>query len=141
MVGDSKNSAEVMAKDKHRRIPEAVKEGLLQVHGTVPNMKQQGIFQILEENCNSLNNKICGNMKIKKALDIKDNLDINCLMYCKHCLNFKHKDNKNDLKQMFQRKLTCTAVSAHNIHEGEVTGRVQEGCTGTICFGKSTGYI
>ena len=44
-------------------------------------------------------------MKIGKALDIKDDLDIDCLMYCKHRLNFKHKDNKNDLKQMFQHKL------------------------------------
>ncbi len=42
---------------------------------------------------------------------------------------------------MFQRELACTAVSAHNIHEGNVAGRVQEGGTGTICFGKSTGNI
>jgi hypothetical protein len=42
---------------------------------------------------------------------------------------------------MFPRKLACTAVSAHNIHEGGVTGRVQEGGTGTICFGESTGFI
>jgi hypothetical protein len=42
---------------------------------------------------------------------------------------------------MFQCKLACTAVSAHNVHEAKVAGRVQEGGTGTICFGKSTGYI
>jgi hypothetical protein len=42
---------------------------------------------------------------------------------------------------MFQRKLACTVVSAHNIHEGKVAGRVQEGGKGMICFGKSTGYI
>jgi hypothetical protein len=42
---------------------------------------------------------------------------------------------------MFQRKLTCTAVSAQNVHEAKVAGRVQEGDTGTICFGESTGYI
>jgi hypothetical protein len=42
---------------------------------------------------------------------------------------------------MFQRKLACPAVSAHNIHEAKVAGRVQEGGTGAICFGKSTGYI
>jgi hypothetical protein len=42
---------------------------------------------------------------------------------------------------MFQCKLVCTAVSAHNVHEGKVAGRVQEGGTGMICFGKSTGYI
>jgi hypothetical protein len=42
---------------------------------------------------------------------------------------------------MFQRNLACMAVSAHNIHEGKVAGRVQDGGTGTICFGKTTGYI
>jgi hypothetical protein len=93
------------------------------------------------ENCNGLNNIIGHNEKIMKALDIREDLDINCLMYCKHRINFRHKENKNDLKQMFQRKLACMAVSAHNIHEGKVAGRIQQGGTGTICFGKSTGYI
>jgi hypothetical protein len=69
------------------------------------------------ENCNSFNNRIRGNAKIEKTLDIKEGLDVNCLMYCKHCINFRHKGNKNDLKQMFQRKLACTAVLAHNVHE------------------------
>ena len=95
VIGNNKNSAEVMVKDEHRRVLEAVEEGLLQVHGMAPNTKQQGIFRILGENCNDLNNKKQrGNMKIWKALDIKDDLDTDCLMYCKHCLNFKHKDNK-----------------------------------------------
>ncbi len=128
-------------KDKHRQVLEVVKEGLLQVHGTALTTKQQGIFRIMEENCNGLNNRIGSNGKIAKALDIKEDLDVNCLMYCKHQINFRHKENKNDLKQMFQHKLACMAVSAHNIHEGKVAGRVQEGGTGTICFGESTGYI
>ncbi len=42
---------------------------------------------------------------------------------------------------MFQRELLCTVVSAHNIHEGMVAGRAQEGGTVTICFGESTRYI
>jgi hypothetical protein len=88
--------------DKNRRVMEAVEEGLLQVQGTAPNTKQQGIFRLLGENCNGFNNKIGGNNKIAKALDIKEDLDIDCLLYCKHRLNFSHKDNKNDLKQMFQ---------------------------------------
>ncbi len=113
----------------------------MQVQGTAPNTEQQGIFQIMVETCNSLHNRVGGNAKIAKALDIKEDLDVNCLMYCKHCINFRHKENKNDLKQMFQRKLACTAVSAHNIHEAKVAGRVQEGGTGTICFDESTKYI
>ncbi len=140
-AGDGNDRAEKVAKDEHRQVLKAVKEGLLQEHGTAPNTKQQGIFRIMGENCNGLNNRIGGNGKIAKALDIKEDLNVNCVMYCEHQINFRHKENKNDLKQMFQCKLVCTAVSAHNIHEGKVAGRVQERGTGTICFGKSTGYI
>ncbi len=129
------------AKGKHKRVMEAVKEGLLQIHGTAPNTKQDRIFQIMGENCNGFNNRIGGNEKIGKLLDIKEDLDIDCLMICEHRLNFRHKDNKNNLKQMFQRELACTAVSAHNVHEAKYEGRVQEGGSGTICFGESTGFI
>jgi hypothetical protein len=104
---DFKDDAEdrigrMAAKDEHDKVMEAVEEGLLQVHGMAPNSKQDGIFWIMGENCNRLNNKIRGNEKIAKMLDIKDDLNVDCLMVCKHCLNFKHKDNKNNLKQMFQ---------------------------------------
>ncbi len=51
------------------------------------------------ENCNGFNNRIGGNEKIAKALDIKDDLDIDCLLYCEHQNNFHHEDNKNDLKK------------------------------------------
>jgi len=88
--------------DENKRVMEAVEGGLLQVHGTAPNTNQQGIFRILGENCNGFNNRIGGNNKIAKAMDIKEDLDIDCLLYRKHRLNFRHKDNKNDLKQMFQ---------------------------------------
>ena len=59
---------EVAAQDKQKRVLKAVKQGLLQVHGTAPNTKQQGIFQIMGENCNGLSNRIRGNEKITKAL-------------------------------------------------------------------------
>jgi hypothetical protein len=42
---------------------------------------------------------------------------------------------------MFQQELACTAVSTHNVHESNHAGRVQEGGTGTICFGDITGYV
>ncbi len=128
--------------DENKRVMEAVEQGLLQVHGTAPNTKQQGIFRILGENCNGFNNRIGGNCKIAKAMDIKEDFDIDCLLYCEHRLNFsRQKDNKNDLKQMFQRELACTAVGAHNVHEAKIAGRVQEGGTGAICFGETVGYI
>jgi hypothetical protein len=137
--GDDK--AATAATDKHNTMLEAVEEGLLQVHGMPPNTKQQGIFRIMGKNCNGFINRIGGNEKIAKALDIKEDLDIDCLMYCKHHINFRHKDYKNNLKQMFQRELTCTAVLAHNVHKAKCAGRVQEGGTGTISFGDLVGYI
>jgi hypothetical protein len=42
---------------------------------------------------------------------------------------------------MFQQEISCLAVSAHNVHEAKYAGRAQEGGTGTICFGESTGFI
>ena len=91
--------------EENRWVMEAVEEGLLQVHGTAPNTKQHGVFRILGENCNGFNNRIRCNNKIANALDIKEDLDIDCFLYCELRLNFRHKDNKNNLKQMFQCKL------------------------------------
>jgi hypothetical protein len=122
--GEKNGNAETASKDKQRRVLKAVEDGLLQVHGTAPNTKQQGIFQIIGENCNGFNNRIRRNAKIAKALDIKEDLDIDCLMYCKHRINFWHKDNKNDMKQMFQRELACTAVLANYVHEAKFAGRL-----------------
>ena len=70
--------------DENKRVMEAVEEGLLQVHSTVPNTKQQGNFRILGKNCNGFNNRIGGNNKIAKGMDIKEDLDIDCLLYCEH---------------------------------------------------------
>jgi hypothetical protein len=83
-------------------VKEARDEGLLQPHGTPPNLKQNGIFRILCENPNGLNNQITGNQKLEKAIDIKDELDADGLLFCKHRLNLWHRDNKNNFKQMFQ---------------------------------------
>ena len=127
--------------EEYARVLEAVEEGLLQTHGIAPNSKQEGIFRLLCENVNGLNNRISGNHKIEKALDIKDDLDIDCFLLCEHRLNLRHKANVNDFKQMFQRQIACAAIAAHNVHEGQQAGRVQEGGTGAVCFGDVTGYI
>jgi hypothetical protein len=138
---DADKTASSASNEENRRVMEAVEEGLLQVHGTAPNTKQHGVFWILGENCNGFNNRIGGNNKTAKAFDIKEDLAIDCLLYCKHRLNFRHKDNKKNLKQMFQRKLACTAIDAHNVHKARIAGRVQEGGTGSICFGDTVGYV
>jgi hypothetical protein len=83
---------------------EAVDEGLLQIHGIAPNSKQEGISRLMCENANRFI-KISGNNKIAKALDIKEDLGIDCLMYCEHCLNLQHRENKNDFKKKFSWRL------------------------------------
>jgi hypothetical protein len=136
--GEASNTARA---EEHMRVLVAVEEGLLQTQGIAPNSKQDGIFRILCKNANGFNNRISGNQKIAKALDIKEDLDIDCLLYCKHCLNLQHKENVNDFKLMFQREIACTAVAAHNVHEWQQAGRVQQGGTGAICFGEATRFI
>ncbi len=73
--------------EEHARVLEAVEEGLLQTHGIAPNSKQDGIFRILCKNANRFNNRISRNQKFPKALDIKEDLGIDCLLYCEHRLN------------------------------------------------------
>jgi hypothetical protein len=101
---------------------EAVDKGLLHVHGIASYSKQDGIFHFMCKNANGFNNMISGNNMIAKALDIKEDLGIDCLMYCKHCLNLRHKLNKNNFKRMFQWEIVCTAIAAHNTHEGQHAG-------------------
>ena len=104
-----------------------------------PQPKQEGIFRNLCKNPNGLNNQITGNLKLGKAIDIKDELDADRLLFCKHRLNLHHRDNKNNFKQMFQRKVACRAIAANNVHQN--IGRVQEGGTGMVLFGNSMGFV
>ena len=45
------------------------------------------------------------------------------------------------MEEVFQQELASTAVGAHNVHEAKIAGRVQEGGTGSICFGETVGYV
>jgi hypothetical protein len=124
---------------EHAAVQEAITEGLLQPHGTPPSTKQDRIFRLLCENPNGINNRIAGNHKFSKAINIKDELEADGLLYSEHRLNLRHKDNKNDFKQMLQQEVACHAVAGHNVHHG--VSRVQEGGTGMVAFGNTTGYI
>jgi hypothetical protein len=105
---------------EHAAVREAIAKGLLQPHGTPPNTKQDGILQLLCKNPNGLNSRITGNHKLSKAIDIKDELEANGLLYSEHRLNLQHKDKKNKLSKCFNRRLharqlqrtTCTMGQA-----------------------------
>ena len=45
----------------------------------------------------------------------------------------------SNMEEVFQQELASTAVGAHNVHEAKIAGRVQEGGTGSICFGETVG--
>ncbi len=74
-----------------------------------------------------------------KAIDIKDELDADGLLFCEHRLNLRNRDSKNNFKQTFQREVACRAVAANNVHQN--VGRVQESGTGMVAFGESTRFI
>jgi hypothetical protein len=137
--GGSEDGMEYAHISEHEAVKEARDEGLLQPHGTPPNSKQDGIFRFFCKNPNGLNNQITGNQKLEKAIDIKDELDTDGLLFCEHRLNLWHRDNKNNFKQMFQQEVACRAVATNNVHQN--IGRVQEGGTGMVLFGNSTGSI
>ena len=62
---DSEGRNEEAATDnEHKRVMEAVEEGLLQVHGTAPYTKQSGIFRLMGENCNGFSNRNGGMIKL-----------------------------------------------------------------------------
>jgi hypothetical protein len=138
MRGDGDTESNARATE-HAAVQDAITEGLLQPHGTPPNTKQDGIFRLLCKNPNGLNNRITGGQKLRKAIDIKDELEAGGLLFSEHQLNLRHKDNKNDFKQMFQWEVACQAVAGHNVYH-EVS-KVQEGSTGMVSFGNTTGYI
>jgi hypothetical protein len=126
--GDAESNAHAA---EHAAVQEAITEGLLQPHGTSPNTKQDGIFPLLCKNPNCLNNRIMGNHKLSKAIDIKDELEADRLLFSEHQLNLRHKDSKNDFKQMFQCEVAYQVVAGHNVHQrGQQSpgGRHRNGC-------------
>ena len=136
MRGDGDPESNACATE-HAAVQEAINEGLLQPHSTLPNTKQDGIFRLLCKNPNGLNKRITGNQKLRKAINIE--LEADGLLFSEYWHNLRHKDNKNDFKQMFQWEVACQAVAGHNVHHG--VSKVQEGGTGMVSFGNTTGYI
>ena len=113
---------EALIMEETECVQKALEMGLLQVHGTPPNTKGEGIFRLVGENSNGFNNNISGNEKLEKAVELRKELNADGALFVEHRLNLKHKDNKNNFKQMFQREDTVKAIAGHNIHEGVKKG-------------------
>lgn len=109
---------------------------LLRVHGVAPGWKREGVTRLMYENSHGLNSRIGGNVKLKKAKELIDDLEADLVACSKHRLNLMHKDNCNGFTQMFKGgEAEIRSVAAHNTHEGREVGRVQEGGTALLCYG------
>jgi hypothetical protein len=119
-----------------------VSEEVLQVHGVLPGRKEEGITRLLYENANGIHNRLGGNEKLDKAKDLINELEADVVAYNEHRQNLRHKDNRNGWNQLFRGgEADVRSVVAHNVHEADRIGRVQEGGTGLVMFGPLTEYL
>ena len=119
-----------------------VSDEILQVHGVLPGRKDDGIVRLLYENANGIPNRLGGNEKLDKAKELIDKLGAEVIAYNEHRQNLRHKDNRNGWNQLFRGgESDVRSIVAHNIHEADKIGRVQEGGTGLLMFGPITEYL
>ncbi len=107
---------------------------ILQVHGTAPGPKQEGVFLILSENANGIDCCQMDGHKVRKAREIHGKLEADMVAYNKHRLNYQHRDNSIGFNQLFcGGEAELKSIVAHNSHEN--IRRVQEGGTSLMLFG------
>ncbi len=100
-------------------------------------MKEEGY-----ENANGIYNRLGGNEKLERAKDLINELGADVVAYNEHSQNLWHKDNRNGRNQLFRGgEADVRSVVAHNVHEADRIGRVQEGGTGLLMFGPLTEYL
>ena len=108
----------------------------LRIHGTAPGTKQEGVFRLLYENANGIDNRQLDGYKVSKARELHHRLEADLVAYNEHRLNLRHPANKIGFNQLFNGGETeIRSVVAHNIHECLDQERVQEGGTAMLLFG------
>ena len=53
------------------------------------------------ENANGINNRMSNNLKVEKAKEIINELEVDLVAYNKHKLNMRHRQNSNGFNQLF----------------------------------------
>jgi hypothetical protein len=126
---------------ERRRVREAVvSDDVLRIHGMALGSKGGGITRLIYENVNGLSNRITDNVKLERAKDLHDELEVDIAAYNEHRLNMAHRQNINEFNQLFKGgKAAVQSAVAHNVHEN--IGKVQEGRTSLLIFGAITDYI
>jgi hypothetical protein len=106
----------------------------LEIHGTAPGSKLDGVCRILYENANGIDSRSMFHPYIVKTRCIHDELEADIVAYNKHRLNLRHKDNWMGFNQLLRSgEAEIKSVVAHNEHEN--VGRIQEGGTAMMVFG------
>ncbi len=117
-----------------------IPDKVLQIHGTAPGPKPEGVIRLIYENANGFSNNLGDNAKVKKAKEIHDDLEVDIVAYNEHRLNMQDRRNVNGFNQLFRGgELDIQSVVAHNVHEN--LGRVQEEGTSLMAFGSITEYL
>ena len=91
-------------------------EYLLEVHGSAPGRKGEGVTRLIYENLNGLQSTLSNkNEKLEKARKVIDDLQANIFSYNKQRQNLRHKSNRYGFQQMFNGGETeLLAIASHN---------------------------
>jgi hypothetical protein len=113
---------------------------VLEVHGSQPMKKAEGVVRLIYENANGIDGRFSNNYKVEKAKRIHNDLEVDVAAYNEHRLNMQHSLNKVGFSQLFWGgELEIRSVVAHNIHT-ERKRRVLEGGTSLLMFGSLIEY-
>ena len=108
----------------------------LKIHGTAPGAKQEGVFRLLYENANGIDNRQMDGYKVSKARELHHTLEADLVAYNEHRLNLQHADNKIGFSQLFNGGETeIRSIVAHNVHENLPQKRNLEGGTAMLLYG------
>jgi hypothetical protein len=112
-----------------------VSEYLLEVHGSAPGRKGEGVTRLIYENLNGLQSTLSNkNEKLEKARKVIDDLQANIFSYNKHRQNLRHKSNRNGFQQMFNGgEKELRAIASHN--KNEEAGKFQDRGAAMIVYG------
>jgi hypothetical protein len=137
--GNNERLVLIEQQERNRVRELGIADEVLQVHGTPPSSKGEGIVRLVYEN-NGLSNKLSDNEKVKKAKEIHDKLEVDIAAYNEHRLNMQHRGNVNGFNQIFKGgEAAIQSVVAHNIHKN--ISRAQEGGTSLLLFGTLTDQL
>ena len=90
---------------------------MLEVHGSRPTKKQDGVIQLIYKNINGIDEKYNNNWKVDKANELHDELEVNVVAYNKRKLNQNHNMNKVGFNQVFWGgEAEIRSMVAHNGH-------------------------